>query len=143
MDLRTIEHNIKMNHFITEQNISISKRVGFAISDNDSIAWFPTGFFTFVNDPEFFKQSAQCPTNDLKFHSSWDWIMYAVVFIEGIEEPLDLDPQKGTHWPYEIVRKRYNIEVYNDGKILFGVGGSGVKSMHTAVTRFFEWYEKK
>lgn len=128
---------------MVQQNILIAKKIGFHISDNDSIAWFPTGFFTFVNDAEFFNSCCSCSVSDLKFHSSWDWIMQAVVYIEEIEEPLDLDPQKGTHWPYEIVKKRHNIEVYNDGIILFGVGGSGIKSMHTAVVRFFEWYEKK
>ena len=73
----------------------------------------------------------------------WSELMPVVEEIESIEEPVSLNPERGTYWPYWIKRCKKAVEVYNDDQILFGVGGNDIKSMHKAVVEFIKWYNQQ
>ena len=80
---------------------------------------------------------------EFKYDTSWDWLMSVVNAIESIEEPISLNPERGTWWPYWIKRGKTSIEIYSGDKILFGVGGNSLQSTHKAVVQFIKWHNEQ
>lgn len=87
--------------------------------------------------------------DDVAYNTSWDWLMPVVEAIEGIEEPVSADPQKGTFWPYQFeILGRHTVGVFNkytSEAIIFidQKGSSKIESVYKAVVEFIKWYNEK
>jgi len=66
---------------------------------------------------------------DLKYNTSWDWLMPVVEKIESLM------------WEVEIRATRCTIEQYPDSsKYFYGANGDKIKSTYHAVVEFIKWY---
>ena len=81
--------------------------------------------------------------NDLKYHSSWDWLMPVVEKIESIKDDYHgkfqvfINSNQCVIQSINIFKKRKNDYYFNEYTL-----GSKIESTYMAVVKFIEWYNK-
>ena len=115
-----------------------------AIDDiNEAIAQFD-GWQILESCPVQFEKNGRRVTHaDLKYHSSWDWLMPVVEKIEGMNWCVRVEnwpkcfptPYKELYsvWMWLNPEDAPEIQTYSDVKI---------KAVHVAIYQFIQWYNK-
>ncbi len=73
-------------------------------------------------------------TSDLKFHSSWDWLMPVVEKIEGLD---DNEGEFDCH--FEILRDGCLVIAWHGETIIEIYGNTKIESVWLAVVEFIKW----
>lgn len=122
----------------TKNNILIAKFMGAYESDFDE---FGIGWCFPKKEPYMPRQAPSL--NELKFHSSWDWLMPVIDKIEnGLEDCLGY-----------VAIEKYNIESYSPGslkrRLVFFhykengkrfIGQEKLNAVYRSVIEFIKWY---
>lgn len=85
------------------------------------------------------------------YAKSWDALMPVVEAIEETEEPADLDPQKGTVWPYQVeILSRSVVQIIDNrtDEAIVSIDNqkgklSKIESVYQAVVEFIKWYNSQ
>jgi hypothetical protein len=106
---------------------------------NKLIAEFMGGGWTGKIQPFYDERWVECPPmgieyiKDLKYHSSWDWLMPVV---EKIEETYDVDVH--CLQPQFEDDTKYQIQIYISGTNVSG--NNKIECYHKAVIEFIQWH---
>lgn len=86
-----------------------------------------------------------CEVSDLKYHSSWDWLMPVVEKITRIPLPYKQDDgRQDTHWPrtFGMLDEWGNpMFRFNCGKLF--TADTLIEATYKAIVDFIEWYNNQ
>ncbi len=115
---------------ILESNKLIAEFDGFKFI-NDNPEFCPNGYFVIDSEEGYHNQTNP---DELKYHSSWDWLMPVIDRIESLEN------------------ERFQIEIYSKGRcqifdkgyeLFEGYSDTKLKAVYEGVVQFIKWYNQK
>lgn len=121
--------------WITQYNKKCAEFMG-GVYDSDATRYW---FYLPVKWDEVFAPT----TNDLKFHSDWNWIMEVLCKIEEIHHTVISQGITGHY--ININRKDVDIvtETLDNPSKFMGVGKTKKEAVIRAIDQFIDWYNKQ
>ena len=113
---------------IKENNKLIAEFLGYPLDEKENLHWIDAG------------ESYGYKTNDLKYHTDWNWLMEAVEKIEDIQDGEEGDSFR-SHL-YDITIRQHVVTVENTD-IEVAEYGSKLLNTYYAVVEFIKFYNEE
>jgi hypothetical protein len=121
---------------IEEKNRLISEFMGYDIGGNQYRIPFC------VSENILGEESNDFYVEQLKFHTSWDWLMPVVEKIEDLECKFEMFPSE-TKKKYFVAKvMTYANNTFKQNNFFDATGETKIESVHNAVVKFIEWYNE-
>lgn len=92
----------------------------------------------FLISPSQFETSNSFEVDELKYHTSWDWLMPVVEKISSMDSgkfSVEID------FPFGVSIKKHNIEP--DEELIYGTAEETIlQCLYSAVIQFIQWYNQ-
>lgn len=131
-------------------NELIAEFMGFGLLDETPVSKTKIFKLTDKNGDPIHPYYGPMRGEQMRFGSSWDWLMPVVEAIEEIEEPHPSNnPERGTIWPYQVeILSRATVQIIDNqtNESIVTVSRDGIakiEAVYKAVVEFIKWYNEQ